>query len=183
VIRLNFLEPDRIVSLAVLREVVLVPQVRRVLTVAAAIGAFLLVVWGVEALRLHIAQSHYAELQQRYGVIALQRKRIEGVIAQVHTLSVLRSQIVDIRNSGAVRASELVEIGNHLPPSVFLDAIHPAGDTWQLTGHTKSIDDLGMAVHALENVGGGSPRLLEFHQTGKKGDDLLYAIDLERVIH
>jgi hypothetical protein len=180
-IRLNYHAPERIISTAVLRDFWKQPQIRRAVGAALTVTCFIAAVWTVENVRLHLAHQRLLELRARYTIVAKRRHDVEALVAQVKSLELLRTEVIAARRSGADKVAEVVAIGNRLPPSVYLEGIRPVRNAWVLTGHASSIDDLGEAVHALANVGGGTPRLLDLHEeTVRNVTRVRYSINIDR---
>jgi len=180
VIRLDYTRPDEVFSLRGIATTLRSSAARRAYTAFGTAAVFVLLLWGSEAWRLSVAQDRLVALNDRYRIVAAQRKKTEALVSRIGVLTVLKSQIDDVRLSGEQRAAEIVEIGNELPPSVWLNSLKPSDKEWHLSGYAASMDQIGKALVSLQNIPDtGQPRLRHI-VGGGNGSSIQYDLDVER---
>jgi hypothetical protein len=178
-IRLDYSRPDAVFSLRALGASLQTPPARRAINAFATAAAFVILLWGTEVFRLTSANDRLESLEAHYDVVAIQRKETETLVARLGVLSLLQSEVAEVRLSGDSRVAEIVDVGNHLPATVFLESLQPAANGWRLAGHATSIDQVGKAVVSLEQMqGAGQPRLRQVHTD--KGSTVEYELDIDR---
>jgi len=164
VIRLDYSRPDQIFSVDVALKMLRRPAARRFMVAFGTAGAFVLMLWGTEVWRLNSATARLHGLEDRYSIVAAERKKTEALVSQLGVLSALQTEVSDVHLSGQTRVDEIVDVGNHLPPNVFLDSLEPRENEWRLAGHAGSMDAVGRAVVSLQQISGdGKPQLREIH--------------------
>jgi len=142
------------------------------------VGVLVMLLWGAEEWRLASATGRLHALQDRYSIVAAQRKKTEALVARLGVLTLLQTEVGEIRLSGEERAAEIVDVGNHLPPSVFLESLTPDDTNWRLAGHAASMDQVGAAVVSLQRIAGaGIPRLRQVRSDGARVE---YELDFGR---
>jgi hypothetical protein len=179
VIRLDYSRPDDVFSPRSVAASLRTPAARRAINAFGTAAAFVILLWGTEVFRLNAANDRLQSLEARYDVVAIQRKQTEALVARLGVLTLLQSEVADVRLSGDNRVAEIVDVANHLPPTVFLESLQPSANGWRLAGHATSIDQVGKAVVLLEKMQGlGVPRLRQVRSD--KGSNVEYELDLDR---
>ncbi|MGP6159193.1 MAG: hypothetical protein ACLPYS_17080 [Vulcanimicrobiaceae bacterium] len=106
----------------------------------AALGA------GIELIRLERLHAAAADAEQLLAVQAAERAEAKTLALDVARYQEYSREAQAMRDSGARAAVAIARIGNGTPDHVWLDSIAPAHEGYGVTGQSKSIDALGVAV-------------------------------------
>jgi hypothetical protein len=122
---------------------------REALAGAAVVFIIALLGTGIELARLHRLHAAAYTTEALLRTQAGKRARAKALALEVARYQEYSREAELLRDSGARAAVEIARLGNATPSHVWLDSIAPGRGGYGLTGQSKSIDALGVAVFSL----------------------------------
>jgi hypothetical protein len=104
---------------------------------------------GIELIRLQRLQGAASDAERFLSAQARERAEAKSLALDVARYQEYSREAQAMRDSGARAAVAIARIGNRTPAHVWLDSIAPTHQGYGLTGQSKSIDSLGIAVLSL----------------------------------
>jgi len=135
--------------------------------------------WGIEHMLL--AQARQELGQQTFRLDASRLALREAKLQRVHVDSLLESdtRLREIRRSGALLASRLADIANHVPTRAWLSSVGQVNDALEIDGHAEGLDGLSDTVADLmSSKTAAAPDLVRASkdQTDHSGELLEFAV-------
>lgn len=144
------------------REIELSADVRGAVLALMAI----VIVTGTAFVAEQVRLAQQIAMQDRIAVqLALAERRLGEVhttLSELRILSALARQAHNVRLSGADDARALADIGNGLPPDVWLLSIARRSDGFEIAGEADDYATLGHALEALSKMNRFSAIVLRF---------------------
>jgi Tfp pilus assembly protein PilN len=133
------------------------------LALAGAI-AIVALAYDVESLRFARAHAAFATAATRLAASERSLQRARSGIDTVDRLSAAAQEVRAIRRSGRRHAAELAEIGDRLPGSLWLTALHEDNGAVTIHGGARDLSEIGRAMDALGHARTvHTPRLVSLH--------------------
>ncbi len=148
---------------------------------AALAGAIALagVLWSVQATRLNAADREGAAKAEQLAALQLDVARVRAVEHDVARLETLGERVETIRRSGALRANEIVALGNRLPADAWLSSLRADRGALAVEGHGARLTAVGEALASLAALPAyGAARLVAVHEDPVRSG-VTYALALE----
>lgn len=183
-IHFDYLRSARPAAVRRLLELRLPHRLRSPLFALGASGAIVLSAWIIEGVRYADAQriehQSLAQLNQSKRDLA----KTKALFAHLERLVVLVKEVRTIQGSGAGEALQLAEIGNRLPPHVWLTSLENDEHGIALHGRAANLAMLSATVTGLANSSRpGTPALVRVsrEQDAMKSPGMVYEIHLDEV--
>lgn len=155
------------------------PALRAPLAALASSIAFVIVVWGIQHVRLDAADRDAGTLGRRLAAAERDVARVRAVERDVARLRALGDRVAMFRRSGALRAGEIAAIGNQLPADAWLTSLHADRNAVALEGGSVRLAAVGMTIAGLARLPAyAGARLISVHDDPATSG-VTYAIALE----
>lgn len=155
------------------------PALRMPLAVLACAIALVAVAASAEQLRLRAAGAEGAEYARRLAAIELDVARVRAVERDVARLRALRARTEEIVRSGPLRANEIAELGNGVPPDAWLTSLRNDGTGLTVEGGARGLNAVAAALSSLAHLPAyADARLLSVHRDPVR-EGVTYALALE----
>ncbi|HEV2737768.1 MAG TPA: hypothetical protein VGU66_04220 [Candidatus Elarobacter sp.] len=179
--RINYLPSWSERHIGVALPSVVAAELRAPLAAFAGSLALAGVLWGMQATRLHAAESDGAVYAERLAAAQPEIARVRAIERDVERLDALGDRVATIRRSGATRANEMAALGNRLPADVWLSSLRADRGTLAVEGHGARLAAVGTAIASLATLPPyGAARLVAVHEDPVRSG-VTYALALEPV--
>ncbi len=147
--RFDYLHDPEIGAIAHVRQAASAPALRLPLLALLMVAVVELSIAGMLNYRCSLghAQQLAAERMERVSASRLQRLKIDT--SRVERLLALDARIHRIRGSGTLEAARVLDVANHLPPSVWLRSIADSDRGEVLVGRAEGLASIGDAVRDM----------------------------------
>lgn len=158
---------------------VITAELRAPLGALAAATALAGVLWAVQAVRLHTAETDGAAFGARLAAAQLDITRVHALERDVAQLQTLGERVDALRRSGAQRANEIVTLGNGLPADAWLSTLRADRGALAVEGRGARLAAVATTIASLAALPAyRSARLIAVHEDPARAG-VTYALSLE----